>query len=416
MLQSKILSKTAKEPPKDELSKNARLLEQAGFVQKVLAGVYNYLPLGIRVLHKIENIVRDEMSAISNEMFMPALQPKENWIATGRWQDMDVLFKIKSQHGFEYALGPTHEEIVAPAAKQAIQSYRDLPVSVFQIQTKFRDEPRAKSGLLRGREFRMKDMYSFHTDLADQDKYYETAIQAYKNIFGRVGLKSILTEASGGTFSRFSHEFQIEVPAGEDTIYICQSCGLAKNKEIFGDNTEKCNGCGKSDWRETQAAEVGNIFKLGTKYSKPFELKYLDQDGKEQDVLMGCYGLGTTRLMGVIAEICNDQNGLIWPEAVAPFQLHLLTLQAKDQGTREKISSEAEKLYENLQKQGIEVLLDTRDESAGVKFKDADLIGIPWRAVISEKTLAQNSVELKKRSETKTELVGLNKMVELFAQ
>src|SRR5579872_2072182 len=226
MLQSKILSKTAKEPPKDELSKNARLLEQAGFVQKVLAGVYNYLPLGIRVLHKIENIVRDEMSAISNEMFMPALQPKENWIATGRWQDMDVLFKIKSQHGFEYALGPTHEEIVAPAAKQAIQSYRDLPVSVFQIQTKFRDEPRAKSGLLRGREFRMKDLYSFHATAEDLENYYDKiAAPAYAKIFKRLGLHALYTEASGGTFSKFSHEFQVEIENGEDIIYVCEKCG-----------------------------------------------------------------------------------------------------------------------------------------------------------------------------------------------
>jgi len=416
MLQSKIFSKTAKEAPKDEPSKNARLLEQAGYVQKVMAGVYNYLPLGTRVLQKIENLVRQEMSAVGNEVFMPSLHPKENWLATGRWNSVDVLFKIKSIHGFEYALGPTHEEIVAPAARRAINSYRDLPLSVFQIQTKFRDEARAKSGLLRGREFRMKDMYSFHADQADLDRYYAEVTEIYKKVFARLGLKSILTEASGGSFSKYSHEFQVELENGEDTIYICKKCGLAKNKEIFSGPDEQCTNCGKTEWREAQAAEVGNIFKLGTKFTVPFNIKFVDKDGAEQPVLMGCYGIGTTRLMGLIAELFNDSKGLIWPENVAPFQVHLIALQSKDPAAQKSLQKHAETLYKSLQKAGVEVLLDDRDESAGVKFNDADLLGIPWRMVVSEKTLAADSIELKNRAAAEAKLVKINKAAAQFTQ
>ena len=411
MLQSKLFSKTSKEAPKEEPSLNARFLEQAGYIQKVLAGVYTFLPLGTKVLHKIENIVREEINKISQEIFMPALQPKENWIQTQRWHSVDVLFKLKSEHGFEYALGATHEEIVAPAAKKIISSYRDLPLAVYQIQTKFRDELRAKSGLMRGREFRMKDLYSFHADENDLEKYYELVQKVYFKVFKRFGLKALLTEASGGAFSKYSHEFQVEVPSGEDQIFVCKNCGLAKNKEVYSGAQEVCSSCGKSDWRETNASEVGNIFKLKTKFTEPFEVAYLDKDGQKKPVIMGCYGIGTSRLMGVIAEMYNDQNGLIWPEEVAPFKVHLIALQSKDSKVQKAINTAANKLYKDLQKAGVEVLFDDRNESAGVKFKDSDLIGIPYRLVISEKTLAKKSVELKQRNSQKQKLVPISKIL-----
>lgn len=414
MRQSQLLSKTTKEAPKEETATNARLLEQAGYIQKVLAGVYSFLPLGTRVLAKIENIVREEMNTLATEVLLPALQPKENWEKTGRWSNLDVLFKVKSQHGFEYALGPTHEEVISPAAKSAISSYRDLPQAVYQIQTKFRDETRAKSGLLRGREFRMKDLYSFHASQEDLNTYYDAAIPVYEKIFKRLGLKSIFTEASGGSFAKFSHEFQVEVPAGEDTIYICNKCGLAKNLEVYSGKEEKCSSCASSDWRETKACEVGNIFKLGTKYSEPFELNFVDENNKSQPVIMGCYGLGTTRVMGVIAEIYSDEKGLAWPESIAPFRVHILPLSAKDEKINSEVRKEAHKLYEQLQQAGIEVLLDDREENAGIKFADSDLIGIPHRLIISEKTLVQQSAEWKERSKDEAKMVKLSEVLKLW--
>ena len=407
MKQSKYFLKTSKTKPADDTSVNAILLEQGGFVQKVMAGVYSYLPLGDRVLQKIENIVREEMDAIGGqEVFMPSLQPKANWEATGRWKDLDVLFKIKSQHGYEYALGPTHEEIVTPAAQTIINSYKDLPLAVYQIQTKFRDEPRAKSGLMRGREFRMKDLYSFHADEADLDNYYNTvAMPAYKKIFDRMSLPSILTEASGGTFSKFSHEYQVEIENGEDTIYICEKCGLAKNKEIYSPDMV-CTSCGGKDFRETKASEVGNIFPLKTKYSGAFNLNYTAADGTQKPVQMGCYGIGTSRLMGVIVEKFHDDKGIVWPESVAPFKIHLIALKGAEK--------EAEELYQALLNAQIEVLYDDRDQSAGVKFADSDLLGIPYRAVVSPKTLAEDGVELKKRNEDKTKIIKTKELLQLM--
>ncbi len=403
MRQSKYFLKTSKTKPAEDISVNAILLEQGGFVQKVMAGVYSFLPLGFRVLQKVENIVRQEMNAIGGqEVLMPALQPKANWEATRRWADLDVLFKFKSQHGYEYALGPTHEEIVTPMALPIINSYKDLPLAVYQIQTKFRDEPRAKSGLLRGREFRMKDLYSYHATEDDMQKYYDTAaIPAYRKIYERMGLNALLTEASGGTFSKFSHEFQVEIDNGEDTIYICQKCGLAKNKEIY-EPEAKCTVCGASDFRQTTASEVGNIFPLKTKYSAAFNLTYADQNGEKKPVIMGCYGIGTTRLGGVLVEKFHDEKGIIWPESVAPFKTHLISLNgAEDQ---------ADKLYQDLLNSGVEVLYDDRDLSAGAKFADSDLIGIPYRIVISPKTLQKQSAEVKKRSQKDFQLIEISKI------
>ena len=406
MRQSKYFLKTSKTQPGEDLSTNALLLEQGGFVQKVLAGVYDFLPLGLRVLSRIENIVRQEMDKIGSEMFMPVLHPKENWQATGRWTGLDVLFKVKSQHGSEYAMGPTHEEIVTPAAQGVISSYKDLPLAVYQIQTKFRDEPRAKSGLMRGREFRMKDLYSFHATAEDLENYYTTvAMPAYEKIFKRLGLNALLTEASGGTFSKFSHEYQVEIPSGEDTIYICEKCNLAKNKEIFEAGV-KCSACGGDKYRETKASEVGNIFKLQNKYSSAFNLQFTDRDGSKKPVLMGCYGIGTSRLMGVSVEKFHDDKGILWPEAIAPFKVHLLTLKGGEKA--------ADELYEALLKLGIEVLYDDREVSPGVKFADADLIGIPYRVLVSEKTLKAESVEVKKRDETEARLVKIQELAPML--
>lgn len=377
-------------------------LIQGGFVEKLMAGVYTFLPLGLRVLNKIENIVREEMNAIGGqEMLMPALHPKENWEATGRWNSFDALFRLKSRFGQDYALGPTHEEILYPLLKAHINSYRDLPVKAYQIQTKFRDEPRARSGLIRGKEFRMKDFYSFHETDAERDKFYETVKSAYIKIFERVGLPAVPTFASGGTFSDASLEFQTFTPVGEDTVFFCKKCVLAVNKEVAGSQAEdknpNCKNCGR-ETSEERAVEVGNIFPLKAKYAEDFHLTFKDKNGKEKLVSVGCYGLGTSRVMGTIVETNHDEKGIIWPKSIAPLQVHLI-----------EIRSKAEDIYNALLKQGIEVLYDDRaDCTAGEKFADADLIGIPIRAVVSEKTLKDDSVEIKERASSKAELIKIS--------
>jgi len=409
MLQSQLFTKTKKEAPKGEEAINAQLLIRAGFIDKLMAGVYTFLPLGMRVIKKIENIIREEMNAIGGqEILMPALQPKANWETTGRWKTYDALFRFTSHYSKnEYALGPTHEEIVSPLAKNFILSYKDLPVYVFQIQNKFRDEKRVKSGLLRGREFFMKDLYSFHKDEKDLDEYYEKAKQAYFNVFNRAGIddSTFLTFASGGSFSKYSHEFQTLSEAGEDRIYICEKCKVAVNKEII-EEQGICPECGNKNLKEEKAIEVGNIFKLGTKYSAPFGLKYKDEKGAEKEVVMGCYGIGLGRLMGTIVEINHDEKGIIWPESVAPFQVHLVGLDLKD----EEINSKANKVYKVLQENNIEVLFDDRtDATAGNKFSDADLIGIPVRLVVSKRT--GEKVEYKKRNEKNSNLYNLDEII-----
>lgn len=412
MRQSKNFTRTSKTAPADDPSVNARLLEQAGFVQKVMAGVYVFLPLGWRVLSKIEAIVREEMNKLgAEEIFMPSLHPKSNWITTGRWDDVDVLFKVESQHGYQVALGPTHEEIVTPLALPFISSYRDVPKAVYQIQTKFRDEARAKSGLMRGREFRMKDLYSFHATEEDLEEYYQKAAESYRTIYQRLGLEALYTEASGGTFSKYSHEFQVEVEAGEDIIYICTKCSLAQNKEIYTEDAV-CSSCGNKEFRETKASEVGNIFQLKNKFSSAFDLSYTTEDGTKKPVLMGCYGIGTSRLVGVLVEKFHDDKGILWPEAIAPFKVHVIALPGKD---AENVFAASDKLYAELTEAGVEVLYDDRaDVSAGEKFADSDLIGIPHRIIVSQKTLAEQSVEYKKRGETEAKLVPLDHIQQIL--
>lgn len=408
MLQSQLFTRTKKEAPKDEKSVNAQLLARGGFVDKLMAGVYSYLPLGFRVFKKIENIIREEMNKIGGrEVLLPSLHPKENWQKTNRWQYPE-MFKLKSRSGKNFSLGWTHEEIITPLVKKFVLSYKDLPIFIYQIQDKFRDELRAKSGLLRGVEFVMKDLYSFHQDERDLDKYYEKVKKAYFQIFKRCGLEkqTFLTLASGGTFSKYSHEFQTVTPYGEDKIYLCQKCKLAINKEIIQKEKYQCSKCKSKKLKAKKAIEVGNIFNLKDKFSKTFNLKFRDKDGKEKTVLMGCYGIGLGRLMGAVVEVHHDKNGIIWPKEVAPFQVHLIQIE-----NTKKVKRVAEKLLQDLQKAKVEVLYDDRDKSAGEKFVEADLIGIPLRVVISERTLRKNSVELKRRNEKKTKLVKLNQLL-----
>lgn len=409
MRASKLFSKTSKNISTEEESVNAKYLIRGGFISRQIAGVYNYLPLGLRVLNKIQNIIRQEMEALgANEILMPAMCQEENYEKTGR-AAMDILFKFEGQGGAKLALNPTHEEVVTPLAQKFIFSYQDLPMAVFQIQNKFRDEPRAKSGLLRGREFNMKDLYSFHADEADLDKYYEKVKVAYFKIYERLGLgdsRTILTYSSGGTFSKFSHEFQTLSEAGEDTIFLCEKCGVAVNKEIIA--TQKtCPLCGNKNLIEKTGIEVGNIFKLKTKFSDAFGFTYKDAAGKEQPVLMGCYGLGPSRVMGALVEVFHDEKGIVWPEAVAPHKVHLLDL-----GKEPEVMKEAEKLYAELEKAGVETLFDDRERvSAGEKLAEADLLGLPYRVIVSAKTLAEKSVELKRRDEKEARLVGLKKLI-----
>ena len=407
MKQSKLFTKTIKQAPKDEESLNARLLTRAGFIDKLSAGVYSFLPMGLRVLNKVENIIRKEMNAIGGqEILMPAIHPKNVWEKTKRWKGIDVMYKLKDSSNREFALGTTHEEIVAPLAGRFINSYKDLPFYAYQIQTKFRDEKRAKSGLLRGREFRMKDLYSFHIDQKDLDEYYEKAADAYFRIFEKVGLGhlTVKTFASGGAFSKYSHEFQTLSEIGEDTIYLCEKCRVAINKEIINDQ-KVCPECGNTNLVERKAIEVGNIFKLGDRFTKAFNVKYLDQNGEENYAIMGCYGIGPSRLIGAIVEIFHDDNGIIWPETVAPFKVHLIDIKQKEK---------ADEIYRQLSGAGVEVLYDDRDVSAGIKFADADLIGIPYRVVVSEKTIAKGSVEVKNRKTRDIEMIEMDKLIEFF--
>lgn len=404
MRQSQLFTKTQKEAPADEVAKNAKLLIRAGFIDKLQAGVYTYLPLGLRVLKNIENIIREEMSSAGGqEILMPSLQPKENWQATGRWDTMDDLYKVSDSSGRENALGPTHEEIVVPLVKKFVSSYRDLPFTAYQFQNKFRMELRAKSGILRGREFIMKDMYSFHRDEADLAKYYKKMQGVYSRVFERVGIgaSTYLTSASGGSFSKYSHEYQTITPAGEDTIYICDTCRLAINDEIIEDQNHSCPNCGGRNLRTETSVEVGNIFELKTKYSAPFNLSFKDEEGKDQTVIMGCYGIGLGRVLGTVVEVLGDEKGLVWPSAIAPFAVHLVELGNAD----EMVRKEAQKLYDELIGKGIDVLWDDRDLRAGEKFAESDLIGIPLRVVVSSKTIASESFEIKNRATGEVSMV-----------
>lgn len=406
---SKTFIKTLREAPKDETAVNGALLTRAGYIHKEMAGVYDYLPLGLRVIENIKGIIREELNKIGcEEVSMAALQNPEPWEKTGRFadQEVDIWFKTELASGGVLGLAPTHEEPITEMMKNYISSYKDLPLYIYQFQTKFRNELRAKSGILRGREFLMKDLYSFHTSEEDLDDFYAKAEEAYRQIFERLGIGDCTYEtfASGGIFSKYSHEFQTFLPVGEDTVYYNADKSVVLNKEVFNDEVLADLGAQGENFESCNAAEVGNIFKLKFKYSEPLGLKYIDENNAPQIVHMGCYGIGVSRLMGVIAEKFADDKGLVWPETIAPFKYYLV-------GIGDNGAAEAEKFYAGREDV---ILFDDRDKRPGEKFADSELMGIPLRIVISDKTLAENSAEITNRKTGETWRVDLNELFEKF--
>lgn len=415
MKQSKLFTKTRKEAPADEVARNAELLIRGGFIHKEMAGVYSFLPLGLRVINKIENIIREEMDQAGGvEMRTSVLQNKEVWEKTNRWDDeiVDNWFKTNLKNGGEIGLSFTNEEAYSSILKQYVSSYKDLPIYPYDFKSIFRNETRSKSGIMRGREFYWKALYSFSRDENEHNLFYEKMKVAYQNVFKRVGIGHLtyMTFASGGTFSKFSHEFQTITSVGEDTIYLDENSGIAINKEVFNDEVIAELHLNKETLVEKKAVEVGNIFSLGTKFSEPFDLKYKDENGEDKLVVMGSYGIGLGRLMGIIVEVLSDDKGIIWPESVAPFRVHLLAL-----GEDEKVKEEANKVYEQLLKNNIEVLFDDREGiSPGEKFADSDLLGVPTRIVVSARSLKEEGVEVKNRTEEKGKVVPFSELLDFL--
>ena len=411
--QSKLFTKARREAPSDEVAKNAQLLVRAGYIHKEMAGVYSYLPLGLRTLNNIVGIIREEMNAIGGqELVMSALQDKELWSRTDRWDDdkVDNWFKTTFKSGGETGLGITHEEPLTRIMTEHISSYRDLPVYAYQFQNKFRNELRAKSGIMRGKEFLMKDLYSFSKDETEHKIVYDKVRAAYMKVFERAGVgdRTYVTFASGGIFSEFSEEFQTISEAGEDTIFIDENKRIAVNKEVCSDETLAKLGLEKKQLIEKRAIEVGNIFNLGTRFSEKLGLLYTDETGARKPVFMGSYGIGPTRLMGVIVETLSDEKGLVWPEEVAPFSIHLVSLgKAGDEVTKV-----ADALYADLVRSGVDVLYDDRDVRAGEKFAESDLLGIPKRIVVGKEAIATDMFEVVIRA---TGEVAKKKRAELLA-
>ena len=395
-----LFTKTSKTTPADETARNAQLLIQAGYVYKVMAGVYAYTPLGLRVVENIKQIIREEMNAIDGqEIIMSSLQRKETWEGTGRWDDnvVDVWFKSKLKDETEVGFGWSHEEAILEMMQQFVKSYRDLPTSVYQFQTKLRNELRAKSGIMRGREFVMKDMYSLHATQENMDSYYEKVIDAYKRCYARFGLgdSTFVTFASGGAFTKFSHEFQTICDAGEDILYVNDDHSIAVNEEVLDDATNEL-GIDKAQLKAVKSAEVGNIFKFGTEKSKQMGVYFTDNDGKQQPVYLASYGIGVTRVMGVVVEKFADDKGIVWPDEIAPYRVYLVRIGG------ENAVHEADKLYEELVAQGIDVLYDDRDERPGAKFADSELMGIPHRVTVSDRLIEQGRVEYTQRANGET--------------
>ena len=401
--------KTFREVGKEETARNAQLLIRAGYIHKEMAGVYDFLPLGLITLNKIQNIIREELNSLGCQEFqMTALQNPEPWIKTDRWNDqvLDVWFKTKLNAGGELGLAPTHEEPITNLMLKFISSYKDLPVYVYQFQTKYRNELRAKSGILRTREFLMKDLYSFSVDETEHQKFYEQVDQAYMRIYQRLGLGdcTFKTYASGGAFAKYSHEYQTLLPVGEDTIYLNKDKTIAINEEVMNEEVLNDLGVKREDLTPTAAAEVGNIFTLRYKFSEPINLKFDDQDGIKKTVFMGSYGIGVSRVMGVIAEKFADDKGLVWPENIAPFKYYLIGI--GDQG---------EDFANNLHKEhSSSILLDDRKLRPGEKFADAELMGIPYRVVVSNKTLENNSVEITNRRTSETKILSIEEYKQLL--
>lgn len=416
MLQSRLFTKTRRDAPKDEVSINANLLIRGGFIHKEMAGVYSYLPLGLRILKNIERIIRKEINSIgAQEVVLTALQKKEVWEKVGRWDDkiVDVWFKTDLKDGTELGLGFTHDEQLVNLLTEYVSSYKDLPLYVYQIHTKFRNELRAKSGIMRGREFVMKDLYSFDRTEREQDEFYEKVKQAYINIFTECGLGDItyFTYAGGGTFSQYSHEFQTLSESGEDIIYIDPESKVAINKEVLNDEVLAVAGLDRAKLVQRKAIEIGNIFKQGTKYTDPFGLGYKDENGEIKSIFMGGYGIGVTRLVGTIVEALADTKGIVWPESVAPFKYHLIEVLGKDEDENILVKVDARRLYDKLGADN--VLYDERDLRAGEKFGDSDLIGIPWRVVVSTKTLQSGLYEVKNRKTGEIRMLDLKGLLGL---
>ncbi len=411
---SKLFSKTSKNYPADEVAKNAQLLIKAGFIHKEMAGVFAYLPLGLRVLENIKQIIREEMNAIDGqELIMTSLQPKEIWETTNRWSDevVDVWFKTKMQDKTELGLAWSHEEPIMGMMKQYIKSYKDFPVSVYQFQTKLRNELRAKSGIMRGREFLMKDMYSLHTSAEELDEYYEKVKQTYIKIFQRLGIgdDTYVTFASGGAFTKFSHEFQTVCDAGEDVLYIHKDKNIAVNEEVLDDAVAELN-ISKDELTKVVSAEVGNIFNFGVQKSEQMGIEFADEAGNQKPIYLASYGIGVSRVMGVIVEKMSDDKGLVWPENIAPFRVIICRL-----GEEAEVVKSADELYEDLKKSGIEVLYDDRDVRPGEKFADADLIGIPHRVVVSSRTLEKGQVEYKNRLSDNAKMLTHDELKKVLA-
>ncbi len=411
MLYSDLFGKTIKADPKDEISNNAKYLLKAGYIDKLMSGSYTLLTLGRLVERKIENIIREEMNAVdAQEVLMPLLHPKSIWNETGRWDSArEVMYQFEKD-GKEYALSFTHEEIVMDLIRKHASSYRDLPIRIYHFSTKFRDEQRAKSGILRGREFLMKDLYSAHLSQEDMMEYYHKVSDAYLKIFTRMGLKAKIVEAGGGVFTdALTHEFQILNNEGEDTIYYCNKCDFAQNKELFKEGKNNvCPRCKKGEIKSSKSIEVGNIFPLGTRYAEKMKVFFSQADGSKKPLWLASYGIGVTRCIGAIVEMFHDEKGLIWPESVAPYKIHLVGLNLDDSA----VGKNAEQLYQQMLRQKIEVLFDDRETiSAGEKLGDADLIGIPHRLVVSKKT--GDKVEYKKRSEKEAKIVSVDEVLKM---
>lgn len=410
MLYSKLFGKTLNIPIKKYESINHQLLVKAGYIDQVASGIYTFLPLGIRVINNINNIIRQELNKIGAlEILMPSLHPKKYWEITGRWKSVDVLFKTKSQYDHSYALGPTHEEIITPLVKKFINSYKDLPLALYHISSKFRDEPRPKSGILRGREFIMKDLYSFHLTEKDLKNYYQNVLQTYLKIFQQIGFLDVkITEASGGTFTKkFSHEFNVLTPSGEVNLFYCSQCSFAQNQEISKlKNGVICPKCQKGVIKLGKAIEIGNIFDLGTRFSQSFDLYVEDPDKKKVYLYMGCYGIGVSRILGALVEIFHDEKGIIWPKSVAPFKVHLVGLNLED----ENIYSYGQEIYHFLINNSVSVLFDDRIKiSSAKKLIDADLVGIPIQIIISKKN--KDKIELKVRKNYQTTLIEKHQLL-----
>ncbi len=407
---SKYFIPTIKETPVGTEAISHQLLLRSGMVNMLTSGVYSYLPLGLRVLSKIENIIREEMNDTgAHELFLPCLQPLELWKKTGRDETLkDVMIKFQDGKGRTVCLGPTHEEIITQLAKEYVHSYKQLPVTLYQIQTKFRDELRARFGIVRACEFIMKDAYSFDKDKEGLVKNYELMYEAYKKIFSRCDLDVVIVEADSGAMGGdISHEYMVPAPIGEDSVSVCPSCGYSCGEKQNAKEGSACLECKKGELEKKAAIELGHIFQLGTKYTVPLGAVFLDENGKQQPMIMGCYGIGVSRMIAAVIETHHDEGGIIWPQEIAPFDIEILPLQIDN----DQIMECANGYYKQLSDLGMDVLIDDRKESVGRKFNDADLIGIPWRIVMGKKTFAEGSVEIKSRATGETIKVPVDKVI-----